>query len=86
MPSEQTTIVGILFGGLGVVSGVVTVLWKKLQTFEEKQDKQHVQTLVDLEECRKDRQDLHERVAVLKEQVSALEEANGGSPPLPRHS
>ena len=73
MPSEQLTIVGILFGGLGVVSGVVTVLWKKLQTFEEKQDKQHVQTLLDLEECRKDREDLHSHLATLKEKVSILE-------------
>lgn len=73
MPTEQTTIVGILFGGLGVVSGVVSVLWSKLQKAEEKQDEQHKQTLVDLEECRKDRENLHQKVASLAEKVSTIE-------------
>lgn len=70
---DQTTVVGILSAGLAAVSGVVSVLWRKVERSASTLESQYIQTTKDLIECREDRAKLHASHEVLKQRLDDME-------------
>jgi len=75
---EPMTIVGTMAAGMAAMSGVVGVLWRKVEKQAERLDAQFVLTTKELIECREDRAKLHTRQEVMERQIEELQRTKGG--------
>lgn len=71
---EKATVVTVLGAGLAAVSGVVGVLWRKVEKNSETLEAHYKQTTLDLLECREDRAKIRAAHDMLKERVEELED------------